>query len=101
MSKQTKPNKKRDVDWPEYYDSRGVLSEIVGDDVEFSLDDELREAILSGKRKHKLQSVTLKLDPIQVRAIKKLATMKAMPYQTLIRHWLAEDLKKELNLVAE
>jgi predicted DNA binding CopG/RHH family protein len=39
------------------------------------------------------------LDPIQVQAIRKLATMKSMPYQTLIRTWLAEELKKELHLV--
>jgi predicted DNA binding CopG/RHH family protein len=31
--------------------------------------------------------------------IKKLATMKSMPYQTLIRHWLAEEIKKELKSV--
>ena len=30
-------------------------------------------------------------------AIKKLATMKSMSYQTLIRHWLAEEIKKELK----
>jgi predicted DNA binding CopG/RHH family protein len=88
-------------DWSEYYESAGVLNEIVDEDVDLSLADELREAIRSGKRKNKLQSVTLKLDPLQVRAIKKLATMKSMPYQTLIRHWLAEDLKKELHLVTK
>jgi hypothetical protein len=30
----------------------------------------------------------------QIMTIKKLATMKSMPYQTLIRHWLAEEIKK-------
>ncbi len=99
--KRKKRDKKSQVDWAEYYDRGGVLSEIADGDVELSLADELREAIRSGKRRHKLQSVTLKLDPLQVRAIKKLATMKAMPYQTLIRHWLAEDLKEELHLVAK
>jgi len=34
-----------------------------------------------------------------ITAIKKPATMKSMPYQTLIRHWLAEEIKKELELV--
>jgi predicted DNA binding CopG/RHH family protein len=59
---------------------------------------ELRSAILAGERRHILESITLKLDPIQVQAIKKLATMKSMPYRTLIRAWLAEHLKQELHL---
>ncbi|GAH43447.1 unnamed protein product, partial [marine sediment metagenome] len=33
------------------------------------------------------------------KAIKKLATMKSIPYQTLVRHWLAEDIKNELDSV--
>jgi predicted DNA binding CopG/RHH family protein len=32
-------------------------------------------------------------------AIKKLSTMKSIPYQTLIRHWLAEGIKQELDSV--
>ena len=99
--KRRQHSKKKPVDWAEYYDSRNILSEMTDDDVELSLADELGEAIRSGERKHKLQSVTLKLDPLQVRAIKKLATMKSMPYQTLIRHWLAEDLKEVLHLVTK
>jgi predicted DNA binding CopG/RHH family protein len=99
--KRKKRSTKSTSSWAEYYDSRSVLDEIVDEDVDLSLADDLREAIRSGRRKHKLQSVTLKLDPIQVRAIKKLATMKSMPYQTLIRHWLAEDLKEELHLVTK
>ena len=101
MKSKRKNSKKDQVDWAEHYDSFGVLNEVADEDVELTLAEELLEAIRSGKRKHKLQSVTLKLDPLQVRAIKKLATMKAMPYQTLIRHWLAEDLKEELHLVTK
>ena len=87
--------------WAAYYDEGDILDEILDEDEDVTLAEGLREEILSGKRKRRLQSVTLKLDPLQVRAIKKLATMKAMPYQTLIRHWLAEDLKKELDSVAK
>ena len=90
--------KTEDRDWASYYDDHGVLDEIVEDDAPFSLSEELRAAVLTGKRRHNLQSVTLKLDPIQVQAIRKLATMKSMPYQTLIRTWIAEELKKELHL---
>lgn len=87
-------------DWAEYYDRHGILGELVGEEPELSLADDLREAIRGGKRKRRLKSVTLKLDPLQVRAIRKLATMKGIPYQTLIRYWLTEDIKAEMNLIA-
>jgi predicted DNA binding CopG/RHH family protein len=50
----------------------------------------LRQEILSGKRKRKLKNVTIKVDPLQIMAIKKLSTVKSIPYQTLVRQWLAE-----------
>jgi hypothetical protein len=28
-----------------------------------------------------------------------LATTKSIPYQTLIRHWLSEEIRKDLNLI--
>ena len=95
--KKTAKRLTKDRNWASYYDDHGVLDELV-DDAPLSLSEELRAAVLAGKRKHNLQSITLKLDPVQVQAIKKLATMKSMPYQTLIRTWLAEELKKELHL---
>ena len=63
------------------------------------MDKRLRDDIISGKRKRKLKNVTIKVDPLQITAIKKLSTMKAIPYQTLIRHWLAEGIKSELDSV--
>jgi hypothetical protein len=42
------------------------------------LDEHLRYEILSGKRKRKLKNVTIKIDPLQVKVIKKLPTMKSM-----------------------
>lgn len=97
MKKQEKNLK----DWIGYYDHKNILDEITGEKVDLSLDDRLRQDILSGKRKRKLKNITIKIDPLQIMAIKKLATMKSMPYQTLIRHWLAEDIKEELELVLE
>ena len=85
-------------DWAEYYDHKNVLEEIMDKSVELSLDEHLRQDILSGKRKRKLKNITIKMDPLQVRAIKKMATIKSIPYQTTIRHWLAEEIKKELEL---
>ncbi|HDM77283.1 MAG TPA: hypothetical protein ENG51_12580 [Deltaproteobacteria bacterium] len=86
-------------DWIKYYNHKDILNEITDETVEFSMDENLRQDILSGKRKRKLKNITIKMDPLQVRAIKKMATMKSIPYQTLIRHWLAEEIKKEMALV--
>ena len=86
-------------DWVKYYDERNILSEISDESADLSLKDGLRQDILSGKRKRKLKNVTLKLDLLQVMAIKKLSVMKSIPYQTLIRHWLAEGIKQELDSV--
>ena len=98
MRTHTRTEQAKDKNLASYYDHRDVLNELIEDDVTLSLDEELRAAVLAGQRRHKLESITLKLDPIQVQAIKKLATMKSMPYQTLIRSWLAADLKEEMHL---
>ena len=95
MKKQTKNTK----GWVSYYDDREILEEIVDETVDLVLDDGLFQDILSGKRKRKLKNVTIKIDPLQIKAIKKLSTMKSIPYQTLIRHWLAEGIKQELDSV--
>jgi hypothetical protein len=81
----------------EYYDRENILDEILDERVTFSLREDLRRGILSGKRSRKLKNISIKVDPLHVQAIKKLATMKAMPYETLMRHWLAEGIKKELD----
>jgi len=81
-----------------YYDEAGILKEIVDEPIEMSLDTELRRTILSGKRRRNLKNISIKMDPLQIQAIKKVATMKSIPYQTLIRHWLSENLKKELHI---
>ncbi len=86
----------------EYYDRRGVMREIVPGRVEFALEEELRRQILGGRRARRLQNLSIKLDPVQIQALRKIATMKAIPYQTLIRQWLAEGIRRELHLtVAE
>ncbi len=82
----------------EYYDRRGVMREIVSGRVEFALGEELRRQILGGRRARRLQNLSIKLDPVQIQALRKIATMKSIPYQTLIRQWLAEGIRKELHL---
>jgi predicted DNA binding CopG/RHH family protein len=91
----------RSRNWIKYYEERNILDEITDDPTDLVLDEGLREEILSGKRKRNLKNVTIKMDPLQIMAIKKLSTMKSIPYQTLIRHWLAEGIKHELDAVIE
>jgi len=81
-----------------YYDRRGVLKELRTADVEFALDEELRRQILSGARGRRLRNVSIKLDPAQIQALRKIATMRSIPYQTLIRQWLAEAIRRELRI---
>ena len=85
----------------EYYDRQGVLGELEERQVEFALEEELRRQILRGGRTRRLQNISIKLDPAQIQALRKIATMKSIPYQTLIREWLAEGIRKELHLTAK
>lgn len=85
--------------WTDYYDQGNILEELIEEPVAFSLDDQLLADILGKRRKRKLQNITIKLDPLQVNTIRKLATMKSIPYQSLVRHWLSDKIRQELNLV--
>jgi predicted DNA binding CopG/RHH family protein len=92
-----KKEKNREKKWVDYYERADILEELLEEPVEFNMNDQLRKDILLKRRKRKLQNVTIKIDPLQIRAIRKLATIKSIPYQTLIRHWLSQEIKKELN----
>jgi len=93
-----KKEKHKAREWVDYYEQGSILDQLLEEPIEFSLDDQLSRDILSRRRKRKLQNVTIKMDPLQIITIRKLATTKSMPYQTLIRHWLSDKIKKELNL---
>lgn len=82
----------------EYYDKKGVLGEILDEDIAISLDEALAKDIVTGKRRRKLQNVTIKIDPLYLISIKKVATKKGIPYQTLVRQWIAEKIRKELKI---
>ena len=82
------------------YAHHGVLGEIVEAPVEFALEEELRDQVLKGKRKRRLKNISVKLDEAQIIALRKIATLKSIPYQTLIRQWLAASIRKELHLAA-
>ena len=91
-------NKQTESD-ADYYDSHGVMREIVEEDAPLALEDGLRREILTGKRKRKLKNFSVKIDPLQLQALKRIATSKGVPYQTLIRQWLVEKIKRELKIV--
>ena len=82
----------------QYYDRHGILKDLIDGPMEMSLKTELRRSILLGKRKRKLKNISIKVDPLQIQAIKKVAAMKSIPYQILIRHWLSQNLKEELHI---
>lgn len=77
MTKKEKQSK----DWKSYYEEKNILDETTDDPVDLSLGGTLRQEILSGKRKRKLKNVSIKVDPLQIIAIKKLSNMKSIPYQ--------------------
>ncbi len=58
----------------EYYKRRGVLRELLPQRVAFALDGELRRQILRGHRSRRLQNLSIKLDPGQIQALRKIAT---------------------------
>lgn len=82
----------------EYYDTHGVLRDIIDEDIDLCLDEALKKDITSGKRKRTLRNISIKIDPLYLLSIKKIAVMKNMPYQTLVRQWLAEKIRKELKI---
>jgi hypothetical protein len=94
MKKRTTPRK---TDRAAFYDRHGVLPEVIEQPVPFALDEALRAQILSGKRGRRLQNLSIKLDAVQIQALRRIATMRAIPYQTLIRQWLAEGIRRALR----
>jgi hypothetical protein len=95
-----KKKEKEKKDWIAwYYEGRSILKQVTDQSVDLVLDGALRQDIIAGRRKRNLKNITIEIDPLQIMAIKKLSTMKAIPCQTLTRHWLAEGLKHELDSV--
>lgn len=56
----------------------------------------LAAKIKSGERKIRFQNISIRLDPYQIQAIKKIASKKSLQYQSLIRLWIVEGIKHEL-----
>ena len=84
-------------DWVAYYDRHRVLGELEEDPTVFALEEELRDRIKTGRTKRRLQNLSIKLDPVHIIALRRIAAMKSIPYQTLIRLWLNEGIRRELR----
>lgn len=89
---------KKELTNEEYYDAGGILKDIVNEDIDLSLEEALKKEILTGKRKRRLKNISMKIDPLYLQSIKKIATLKGIPYQTLVRQWLSEKIRKELKI---
>ena len=92
--------KSQPIDTAAYYETHGVLAEITDEPVAFALDATLRADILQGRRTRRLQNVSIKLDAVHIQALRKLATQRAIPYQTLIREYLAAAIRRELRIAS-
>jgi len=60
--------------------------------VQVEVDPELKKKMLEGR---KTKRITLRLREYQLEAVKKIAEKKDIPYQTLIRSWVAEAIRRE------
>lgn len=89
---------KKELTDERYYDTHGILGNILDEDIDLSLEDMLREDIITGKRKRRLRNVSIKIDPLYLQSIKKIAILKGIPYQTLVRQWLTEKIRRELKI---
>ena len=76
--------------WDEH-DSIEFIEEF--EPVEIKVSPELEEKIMN--RRELKKPITLRLEPKQIDTVKKIAIMKGLPYQTLIRMWITERIKTE------
>ena len=91
------PKFKNEREEQKFWDEKGVLNFIQENDENIGLESQLKQDILRGKRKRHLKNISVKLDPVYITVIKKIATQKSLSYQSLIRHWLSENIKRELK----
>lgn len=62
--------------------------------------DESAEVVveLDPSLKKPMRPVTIRLREAQIDALKAIAEKKAIPYQTMVRSWIAEKLNEELGV---
>ena len=54
-------------------------------------------AVVAASEQSESVSITLRLDPRMLARIKRLARMRYLNYQSMIKQWLSERLEKEIG----
>ena len=82
---------------PKFSDEKKAADWFAAHDTADYMDDleNVREKIPIRRTRFAEKSVGLRLRTDQLEAIKKVAKRKGVPYETLIRSWLAEKLRQE------
>lgn len=87
------PEFKSEAEEAEFWDTHNSLDYLESDEpVEIELDPELAAKI---RERVQTKRVTLRLRVSQIEAAKEIARRKDIPYQTLIRSWVAEAIRRE------
>ncbi|MGB9793068.1 MAG: CopG family antitoxin [Thermacetogeniaceae bacterium] len=89
----TLPEFRSEQEMAEFWDTHSVADywdQFERDDVD--LDPDLSRQIAE---RSKTKRVTLRLKVSQIEAAKEIAKRKDIPYQTLMRSWIAEGIKRE------
>jgi predicted DNA binding CopG/RHH family protein len=89
----TLPEFKSEKEEAEFWDTHNSLDYIESDEpVEMELAPGLAAKI---RERARTKQVTLRLRVSQIEAVKEIAKRKDIPYQTLIRSWIAEAIRRE------
>lgn len=87
------PEFRSEAEEAEFWDTHNSLDYLESDEpVEIELDPELAAKI---RERAQTKRVTLRLRVSQIEAAKEIARKKDIPYQTLIRSWVAEAIRRE------
>ena len=87
------PEFKSEREEAEFWDTHNSLDYLESDEpVEIELDPGLAAKI---RERAQTKRVTLRLRVSQIEAAKEIARKKDIPYQTLIRSWVAEAIRRE------
>ena len=87
------PEFKSEAEEAEFWDTHNSLDYLESDEpVEVELAPELAAKI---RERSQTKRVTLRLRVSQIKAAKEIARKKDIPYQMLIRSWVAEAIRRE------
>ncbi|MGB9662405.1 MAG: CopG family antitoxin [Moorellaceae bacterium] len=91
------PKFKSEREEVEFWDTHNTLDYLESDEpAGIELDPDLEAKI---RERQKTKRVTLRLRVSQIEAVKEIARRKDIPYQTLIRSWIAEAIQREQGRV--